>query len=113
MAYQPLPPSPLPPSPPPPPKADWAKQTTETLGRVVGEVRVKTTGPLIKVARAVVYGLLAAILGVAALVLVAILLIRVLDLLPGGVWVAQLIAGLIFTGAGLLMWRLRHTPETV
>jgi hypothetical protein len=89
------------------PESDWAKQTTDTIERVVGAVRAKTTGPLIKVARAVVYGTLAAIVGIAAIVLLAIVAVRVLDLLPGGVWVAHLITGSVFSLAGLLLWRKR------
>jgi len=100
MAYQPERPA----------EPDWAKQTTDTIERVVGTVRAKTTGPLIKVARVVVYGTLAAIVGIAALVLLAIVLVRVLNLLPGGVWVAHLITGAVFLLAGLLLWRKRALP---
>jgi drug/metabolite transporter (DMT)-like permease len=50
----------------------------------------------------------AAIVGVAALVLVAVLVIRVLDILiPGEVWSAYVAAGGIFTVSGLLLWRKR------
>lgn len=97
MAYQPERPA----------ETDWAKQTTDTIERVVGSVRDKTTGPLIKVARAVVFGTLAAIVAIAALVLVAIVLVRVLNLLPGDVWVAHLISGAVFSLAGLVLWRKR------
>ena len=90
---------------------DWAAQTTDTIERVVGQVRDRTTGPLLSVARALVYGTLAAIAGVAALVLVAIIVVRVLDLLPGGVWVAHLITGALFTAAGLLLWGKRRAPR--
>lgn len=95
---------------PPPEGGDWAKQTTDTIVRVVGEVRARTTGPLLTVARGIVYGLLAAIVGIAALVLVAIIVVRVLDLLPGGVWVAHLITGALFVLVGLLAWKKRNAP---
>ena len=94
-------------SPERPAEPDWAQQTTDTIERVVGTVRAKTAGPLIKVARVVVYGALAAIVGIAAIVLLAIVAVRVLDLLPGGVWVAHLITGSLFSLAGLLSWRKR------
>ena len=90
---------------------DWAAQITDTIERVVGQVRDRTTTPLITVARALVYGALAAIAGVAALVLVAIIVVRVLDLLPGEVWVAHLITGALFTLAGLLFWSKRGAPH--
>ncbi len=94
------------------PGADWAEQTTDTIVRLVGTAREKTTGPLLKGARAVVYGLLAAICGIAALVLVIIIVVRVLDIVvPGDVWAAYLILGVVFCLAGLLVWRRRTTPE--
>jgi len=93
------------------PGADWAEQTTDTIVRLIGGVREKTSGPLLKIARAVVYGLLAAICGIGALVLVAIIAVRVLNYLPGDVWVAHLIVGLLFSLAGLLAWRRRTVPE--
>lgn len=87
---------------------DWAAQTADTIERVVGSVRGKTTEPLERAARILVYGVIATILGVAALVLVAILLVRVLDIaIPGNVWSAHLVAGGIFTLAGMLLWRKR------
>ena len=73
---------------------DWAAQTADTIERVVGSVRGKTTEPLERVARIVVYGVVAAFLGVAAIVLLAILLVRVVDILiPGHVWSAHLVVG--------------------
>ena len=87
---------------------DWAAQTADTIERVVGSVRGKTTEPLERIARILVYGLVASILGVAALVFLAILLVRVLDIaIPGHVWSAHLVTGGIFLLAGLLLWRKR------
>ena len=87
---------------------DWAAQTADGIERIVGSVRSKTTEPVERVARILVYGLVAAILGVAALVLVAVLVVRVLDIvIPGEVWSAYVVAGGIFTLAGLLLWRKR------
>jgi hypothetical protein len=90
-------------------EGDWAAQTADTIERVIGGVRGKTSEPVERIARVVVYGLLAAFLGVAALVLLAILVVRVLDIaIPGEVWPAHVITGGIFTLAGLLLWRKRR-----
>jgi hypothetical protein len=90
-------------------EGDWAAQTADTIERVVGSVRGKTSEPVERVARIVVYGLVAAFLGIAALVLLAILIVRVLDVaIPGEVWPAHVIAGGIFTVAGLFLWRKRR-----
>ena len=87
---------------------DWAAQTADTIERVVGSVRGKTADPVEKVARVVVYGLVAAILGITAIVLVCIMVVRILDIaIPGEVWAAYLILGGIFTVAGAFLWRKR------
>jgi hypothetical protein len=102
---------------PPNPGADWPAQAADTIVRVVGQVRNKTTGPAVTVARGVVYGVLASIIGVALLVLLAVCLVRVIDVyLPESVtsddntWLAHAIVGAAFTGAGFLLWRFRRTP---
>lgn len=114
---------PLPPdiSPAPPgataaatePGKDWAKESADAIERVVGSIRAKTSGPLEKLARVLVYGLVALIVGMAAAVLGAVALVRALNLaLPGDVWVAHGLTGGIFALAGLFLWKKR-TVKTV
>src|SRR5439155_23591759 len=55
---------------------DWAVQTADTIERLVETVRSNTADRLVSVARLVVFGLLAAILGTVALVLLAIFTVR-------------------------------------
>ena len=89
---------------------DWAAQTADTIERVVGSVRGKTSEPLERVARIVVYGLVAAFLGIAAVVLLAVAVVRALDIaIPGEVWSAHAVAGGIFMLAGMFLWRKRST----
>ena len=87
--------------------ADWTAQTAETVERVVGTIRDKTAMPLTTVARAVVFGLLAAIMAVFALVVAAIGMVRVVDAYTGegNVWIAHLIVGGIFFVAGAFLLR--------
>lgn len=93
-------------------EGDWAAQTADTIERVIGSVRGKTSEPVERFARVVVYGLVAAFLGTAAVVLLAILIVRVLDVtIPGEVWPAHLIAGGIFTVLGLFLWRKRRVKK--
>lgn len=97
----------------PAPSADWAAQTADSIERFVASVRAKTADPLERVARGLVYGLVAGIVGVAAMVLTAVALVRVLDLaIPGDVWSAHALAGGIFVLGGLLLWRKR-TVKTI
>jgi hypothetical protein len=93
----------------PAPQGDWAAQAAATIERVVGQVRATTTQPVIKIARVVVFGILAAVLVTAALVILSIAVFRVLTYLPGGVWVAYLISGLVFVLAGVLCMVKRHS----
>ena len=88
---------------------DWSAQAADTIESVVENIRDKTTVPLTKVARGLVYGIVAGAMGGAALLLLGIALIRVLDVyLPGNVWTIYAGVGGVFTGAGWLLWRLRR-----
>src|SRR5918995_833950 len=105
---------------PAPPSGDWAAQAADTIERVVGGVRDKTTGPALTVARGVVYGSFALLVGLAALVLGTIAAVRLVDnYLPDAVfgedhtWAAHLIIGLAFVIAGAVLWVRRNgsAPE--
>jgi hypothetical protein len=96
---------------------DWPAQMAESIERVVGSVRDKTTGPALAIARAIVYGTFAAVVAVAAVVLFVIATVRVVDVyLPDALfgethtWAAHLVVGLLFTIAGLVLW-LRRRPR--
>jgi hypothetical protein len=91
--------------------ADWPAQATDTIVKVVGQVRDKTTGPIITIARGVVYGTLAAILGIIAVVLTCIVLIRALSIPveelwgPGKIWAVYLFLGDNFTIVGWIVMK--------
>ena len=94
--------------------SDWVSEATETIERVIDGIRDKAVVPLTTVARALVYGLLAIVVAIAAVVVFAIAIVRILDVyldyipkLSDGVWVADLVAGAIFVIAGLLLWAKR------
>ncbi|MBV9286028.1 MAG: hypothetical protein JO176_15510, partial [Acidimicrobiia bacterium] len=77
-----------------------------TIERLVESVRSNTSDRLVSVARLVVFGLFAAILGTVGLVLFCIFTVRILDsYIPGGVWVVYVVLGGLFTLAGLLLWQ--------
>ena len=85
---------------------DWSVQAADTIERVVGTIRDKTSVPLTTVARALVFGLLAAVMGVTTLVFVTIALVRAVNVyLPGDVWAAYLVIGGIFTLIGAFLLR--------
>ena len=51
---------------------NWAADIADTIERVVATVRDRTTKPLVTASRAIVFGLLAAMLGVVAVTLLLI-----------------------------------------
>ena len=90
---------------------DWAAQTADGIEKVVVAIRSKTADPLDRVVRVVVYGLLAAVLGVTAMVLLTAGAVRALDVaIPGDVWSAHAVIGGIFTIVGLFLWSKRRRP---
>lgn len=100
-----------PPSSPsgPAPGADWAGQTTATIVRLVEQVRDRTTVPLLTASRGLVFGLLAGIVGLAALVLAFVMVVRILNIvLPSGVWAAYLALGLALVLVGAVLMRKRR-----
>lgn len=82
--------------------SDWAAQSADTVERLVGKVRHTATGPALTAINALKYGAIVTFVGIVAAVLLAIALVRLLDQLPGGSWVAHGIVGLVFLLAGLL-----------
>ncbi len=91
--------------PVPPTTPEWAVGALDKLDGVIAKVRSATTERAVKIGRIVVYGLLAAIMGLTALVLGVIAAVRALDrLIPGPVWSAYVPLGAIFTVAGAFLW---------
>ncbi len=97
---------------------EWPAQATDALVKAVDSVRDKTAGPATSIARGVVYGLLAAVVGTAALVLLLIVLVRVIDVGVGelldvvdierrgrSTWIAHALVGILFLLPGLWAWR--------
>jgi hypothetical protein len=100
--------------PPAPSTSDWPAQATDTIVNLVDQVRAKTTGPAITVARGLVFGIIVGVLGVVAAVLLLIFSIRLttelLDLVwdGAGVWLTYLIYGVLFTVVGGIVFGRRH-----
>lgn len=96
-------------------KKDWADQLADLIQNVIDNIHDFAVVPLTTVARGVVYGLLALIVGFLAAVLFAILLVRVVNIylenwlhLASSVWLADLVVGTIFIGLGLYFWHKRY-----
>lgn len=98
---------------------NWAPNLADTVERVVGTVRDKTTKPLLIAYRGLVFGIVAAFGGVTALVMLIIAFVRGLQALveigtshDTAVWVSYLGVGALFTLLGLIVMRKRYAaPE--
>jgi hypothetical protein len=88
---------------------DWTVRAADGIEAVVSSVHDKAIVPVMRIARWIVYGVLAAILGVMVLVLVIIAGVRafVIYVPPHKVWVADLAIGGTFVLAGLFLWSRR------
>jgi len=97
--------------------ANWPVQATDLIVSTVDTVREKTTGPLQTVARGIVYGVLAVVLGTMVAILLIVSLIRGVDSLvslfvdPPNIWITYLIVGVIFLVGGWFVFRRRRLAE--
>lgn len=83
---------------------EWPAQVTEAVVKVVGQVHDRTTKPAMTAARAIVFGLFAAILGTVVVVLLCVVAIRLGAVyLPNNVWAVYVGLGALFTVAGALL----------
>ncbi len=95
------------PTPPATADADWTDQVSDLIVDVVDRVHDKTTGPIVKIAKGAVYGVVAFFAGVMVLILGIILISRLLDRIPGDIWIPYVAIGGILEIAGLIMWSRR------
>ena len=94
---------------------NWASETTDTLVTYIDLVRSKTTQNVVYAARAVVFGLIAVIVGTFALVILFVMLMRGLQALlelattwERAVYLSYLIVGTVFTIAGIVLFKKRN-----
>lgn len=93
---------------------NWATNVVDSVDRIVTTVRDKTTTPLVKVTRGVVYGLFAGILGMVAVVLTLIIATRLIQAAfdavvttPRSVYLSYFTVGGLLTLAGWMLLRKR------
>lgn len=94
--------------------AKWPDQLADGVESAVGMVRDKAVRPATTLAKALVYGPLAAIVGLTALVLVAVAVVRGLNAIPGfRDWISLCALGGFFALLGLfLLGRGRSALKT-
>jgi hypothetical protein len=97
---------------------DWAPKLADTIVRIVGGIRDKTTAKVLTACRAIIFGLIAAFGGAVAIVLLIIAMFRGVQALldigldhHNSVWVSYLALGALFTVAGLIAMRKRFPAD--
>lgn len=91
--------------------AEWPKQAADTVVDTIAKVRDKTTKPAIVASRALVYGIIIAVVGSVAAVLLMVGAIRLLDnYLPGEIWTIYLGFSVLFSAIGVYMIRKANRP---
>jgi hypothetical protein len=97
---------------------NWATDLADTVERVVGTVREKTTDNVVKAARIIVFGLLGAFLGFTALILLVIITTRALQALldfavtpARAVYISYFIVGGICCLLGVFLMKKRHSSD--
>lgn len=94
---------------------NWATETTDKLVSFIDSVRAQTTQKVVYAARALVFGIIAVVLGVFIAVVALATLMRglqsLLELAVGwerAVYLSYLIVGAIFSVIGLILFRKRN-----
>lgn len=89
---------------------DWTTDAADAIERAVALVRERTVEPAHNITRVVVFGLLAALIAIPALIIIAVGFFRGLVLVyQGEVWAAWLTLGGIFLLLGAFLWVRRSS----
>ena len=92
--------------------ADWADQVTDLIVDTVDKVRERTTGPVLEISKGIVQGVVALLILTPILVLFFAGAIRLLNwAIPGDVWIAYAIMGVLMLLLGAFLWS-RRAPRT-
>lgn len=104
---------------------DWPRQATDSIVRVVDNVRDKTTGPALTAARFLVYGTVLVLLAIPLGILLLTFSMRVVEhalisiydrtgwvIFEQPMWIVYTMFGLGFVAAGAWCWRRSKRPPT-
>jgi uncharacterized membrane protein len=89
--------------------SDWTTDAADAIENAVTQIREKTVVPAKSFSKGLVYGILAVLIGLPAVLLVVIMLFRLFVIMfQGYVWAAWFLLGAIFIAAGWLAWAKRN-----
>ena len=82
----------------------------DTIDTVVAAVNDKAVRPAIVAARAIVFGVVIAVIGITALILFCIMFIRLTTIAGHRIWGSYIVLGLLFSGIGAFIYSRRGLP---
>jgi hypothetical protein len=88
---------------------EWSVRAVDTVDSVVDVVHDKVVRPALIASRAAVFGLLIAFVVLVFLVVLAIAIVRLLDVYAfgGRVWASDALFGAVLCATGIVLWSLR------
>ncbi len=86
-----------------------SERALDAVDTVVAAVNTKAVRPAVVAARAVVFGVIIAVMGITIVVLLSVGFIRITTvyLFDGKVWISYLVLGAIFSGGGFFAYTKR------
>ncbi|HEY5026178.1 MAG TPA: hypothetical protein VII76_14480 [Acidimicrobiales bacterium] len=90
-------------------QADWPAKVADTIEDVVEAVQDRVVRPLILVARGLVFGIIVAVMALVVSVVMAIAVVRLLDVYAfgGRVWASDAVLGGLLVIGGAFAWSKR------
>ena len=111
MATRPQPPAPTLPTA----AEEWSARAADAVETAVETVHDKVVRPALLAGRAVVFGVIIAVAAIVVIILLAVGLVRFLDVyaFPGRVWASYALIGVLACAGGFVLWALRsrHLPQ--
>jgi hypothetical protein len=87
-----------------------SSRALDTIDSVVATVNDRAVRPAIVAARAIVFGVIIAVIGITVLIVFCIGFIRVTTILGHRVWASYMGLGLIFSAVGAFLYSRRGVP---
>ncbi len=82
----------------------------DTIDSVVATVNDRAVRPAIVAARAIVFGVIIAVVGVTVIIMFCIGFIRLTTIAGHRIWASYLVLGLIFSAVGAILYSRRGVP---
>jgi len=86
--------------------ADLPVKATDRIDQLIELLRDKSVRPLTLAARAIMFGIIVFVASIVTVTLLSITFVRILTVyaFDGRVWLSDLVVGLLWVAAGLLLW---------